>query len=180
MSLQNKDAPFFNKMKINIRKTQKKDREEIKDLVKKTWVDTYVYGNIKKEDILNFFKKSKKKLPIKPQIISPAYSNIHSYVAIYNKKIVGVLTLIEKKDYFYLKQLYILPSFQNKKIGSLLLRKAFSIASTSSKIHLEVASYNKKAIGFYKKNGFRRTRKKGDFLIGDKIIPLSFLYKKIG
>ncbi len=56
-----------------------------------------------------------------------------------------------------LQAIYLLPEFQGKGIGKLLMQTAIDWLGRSVDITLDVATYNTAAIGFYEKLGFVKT-----------------------
>ena len=71
----------------------------------------------------------------------------------YMRKDVGILAIDKKTDYLKLNQLYILPEYQNKGIGSECMLQIMAEAN-GLPIKLQVLKSNPKAIRFYKKLGF--------------------------
>jgi ribosomal protein S18 acetylase RimI-like enzyme len=68
----------------------------------------------------------------------------------------GAQTELQKEDSFEIERIYVLSDFQGKGIGRQLLEKAIQMAKEkkASYIWLGVWEENKRAIQFYKKNGF--------------------------
>ena len=75
---------------------------------------------------------------------------------IHNFKIIGCYLIIKQK----LDTLYIMDVYQNKKIGSKIIRK-----EKENIKEVKVRKENKKAINFYKKNGFTKEEKQNDYMI---------------
>ena len=75
---------------------------------------------------------------------------------IHNFKIIGCYLIIKQK----LDTLYIMDVYQNKKIGSKIIRK-----EKENVKEVKVRKENKKAINFYKKNGFTKEEKQNDYMI---------------
>ena len=75
---------------------------------------------------------------------------------IHNFKIIGCYIIIKQK----LDTLYIMDVYQNKKIGSKIIRK-----EKENVKEVKVRKENKKAINFYKKNGFTKEEKQNDYMI---------------
>lgn len=75
---------------------------------------------------------------------------------IHNFKIIGCYLIIKQK----LDTLYIMDAYQNKKIGSKIIRK-----EKENIKEVKVRKENKKAINFYKKNGFAKEEKQNDYMI---------------
>ncbi len=132
--------------------------EPVSELLRLTWLDTYPneeFG-ITVEDI-----------KAKQDSVTPEYKaqiekrkanvntdpNIHSWVAKYGEKIVGFCAASrEKQDRIW--AIYVLPEYQGKKVGKTLFVNALEWIGEADKILINVASYNDKAINFYKSFGF--------------------------
>lgn len=68
-----------------------------------------------------------------------------------------------------LRQLYILPEYQNKGLGSMLMKKI-----DAKEVY--VATYNHKALQFYKTHGYK-TAEASEATFGDVTIPQVRMYK---
>ena len=144
---------------ITIAKAEPNEYEEIDEVVRQTWLSTYVDDLVTQEDVLTFLNGK------------GVYDGI--YIAKDENKIVGMIKIIEKDDHIYLKQLYILPEYQGQGIGLRLL----NTIETDKKIYLQVSSSNTGAIRFYIKHGFVKMAKEDFFVINGKHIPV-FIYCK--
>lgn len=146
----------------NITKPEINEYEEIDNVVRQTWLSTYVNNEITKEDILEFLKAGS--------------TYLDTYVVKNESgKIVGMIKFVDKVDYIYLKQLYILPEYQGQGLGSELLKKIPS----NKKICLQVSASNIGAINFYIKHGFKKLLKEDFFLVNNKKVPVVFYCKEI-
>jgi ribosomal protein S18 acetylase RimI-like enzyme len=161
-------------MNTKIRKVSLEDLSVLRKVTMETWLNTYVNNKISRKDILSHFKtkplQSWEKIP----------PNFIYYVATIDNKIVGLILLIKKLvKLYYLKQLYVLPKFQNRGIGQGLLDKVLEKVEIGSKIFFDVSLDNKGAIAFYRKNGFKKTRKISKFVIThNKSLDIIGFYKK--
>lgn len=131
---------------------------EVNELVYITWLDTYpnAKAGILKEDIEEKFKH-RNDIDHKNKVLENFKNrkeNIHSLVAKMDNKIVGYCRIITYNDYDQLQMIYILPAYQHMGIGSALWDKAKADIIKNSKVIVQVATYNTKAISFYKKLGF--------------------------
>ena len=81
-------------------------------------------------------------------------------VAVYEDRVVGVTTMIQREEYNQLQTIYVLPEFQGKGIGKMLYAGAVRFCDTSKKLIVQVATYNNTAIAFYQKLGFVDTGKR--------------------
>ena len=81
------------------------------------------------------------------------------YMAIFNKKIIGYIGVINCIDFFEIIGIGVKEENQNNGIGTKLLKEVFNRAKKLKieKIFLEVDEKNKKAQNFYIKNGFSIT-----------------------
>lgn len=81
------------------------------------------------------------------------FSQTHSIVLLGDTDI-GCIELIEEPSRFRLNKLYILPSYQNRGIGTEILRRMLAQAQTAHKsIHLSVLAVNP-AQALYRRLGF--------------------------
>lgn len=125
---------------------------EIKAVLKATWVDAYgKYYPQKTIDEITSVWHSIENLTNQVQ-------NPDIYFAVAKDetgKIVGI-TDVRKIDNetLMLDRMYILPSWQGKGIGKLLMHAALTSFPGINTVFLEVESQNKNAIGFYEKQGF--------------------------
>lgn len=133
------------------------DETELIILFKETWLATYPNEkyNITKEDILMKDWDSEERLLKWKNIISENGKNgIYNFAAKKADKLVGFCQVVKGKDYNELKIIYVLPDYQGRGIGKMLLSKALTLLDLDKDTIVEVVEYNKSAIGFYKKLGF--------------------------
>ncbi len=79
--------------------------------------------------------------------------------------------------------IYVIPDYQKKGIGGLLIKRAFGWLGNNKDIFVNVVSYNQKAIGFYNRFDFKKTGRTGIFdkaaqLPGGKVMPEIEMIKK--
>jgi ribosomal protein S18 acetylase RimI-like enzyme len=175
--------------KIKIRISVPSDVFGIREVQKRTWIDTYpnVVLGIKLKDIKDEFKKDNTSDGItKIEARKKGYKdkNRKIWVAEYDDRIIGFCIAIYKEKEARIKAIYILPEHQNKGIGGSLMKKAMKWLGDNKKIYINVVEYNLKAINFYKKYGFLETKRKKDFnltvaLPSGKIMPEIELVKKV-
>ncbi len=168
--------------KIKIRISVPNDVFGIRKVQKTTWIDTYpnVTAGIKLEDIKGEFKNDNNPEGIiKIEAKKRGYKDKkkRTWVAEHNEKIIGFCIVIHKEGReARIEALYVFPEYQNKGIGSKLIKKAIRWLGDDKKIYVNVVEYNSKAINFYKKYGFFKAGKKSDFnsvvvLPSGKIMP---------
>lgn len=153
-------------MDIKIIKSKPEDVYKIRRVTKLTWLDTYPnkQAGITSTDIEAVFEKDstpegKKKMEERKERYKKP--NIKIWVAKRNKEIIGFCFVVKDKKQNRVCAIYVLPEYQRRSIGQALIEKAFDWLGKTKDIFVNVASYNKKAIGFYKKFGFIETGKSG-------------------
>jgi len=94
-----------------------------------------------------------------------------SLVAIINGKPVGYIIASQKNNYAYIHMFVVKKEYQGKQVGT-KLQEVFEKRCTRyglPKIMLAVHDSNRKAISFYKRNGYKTSRCKKD-KFGEKLI----------
>lgn len=144
---------------ISIRPPQPDDALGVLNVLYKTWLATYPnaeYG-ITREDIESSYKDSftaENILNLKFKILNTS-ENTKRIVAKFGEEIVGTGTLIDNAESAKLKTLYVLPEYQGKGIGRMILDELTK--NINKNIFVELAVYNKNAYNFYNKYGFKDT-----------------------
>lgn len=153
---------FFGYMNIAIRKSVPGDVYGIRQVTRKTWLNTYPneQAGITVADIENKFAsddtpEGKQKIEDKKRFY--ADTNLGTWVAEENGTIVGFCSAGKIDQQQRVLAIYVLPAYQGKGIGSPLLTKAINWFQTINPIFVNVAQYNTQAISFYLKHGFRET-----------------------
>ena len=106
-----------------------------------------------------------------------------SYVVLaeFNHRIVAFGITVTLRNQMHLVTLDVLPDFQGKKIGSLLLNHILNRARLDKieRIDLEVAEDNSKAIRFYRSRGFRAVKRLKEYYAnnGDALLMTRNLSK---
>jgi ribosomal protein S18 acetylase RimI-like enzyme len=142
--------------KVIIRKATSNDIDAIAQVMKCTFPHTYV-DPATKEKI--FPESEVDEICAKIQTEYPLLLNdIKSciLVAELNHHVVGFCKLILEADYVFLDRLYVLPQYQDKKIGIDLLKSSmrYAISVNINQMNLQVWHQNGKAIRFYLDNSF--------------------------
>jgi len=165
---------------INIEQAVLSEIPDIIQVQKQTWLDTYPTKDfgLTKEDIAKRMGEPgdaifKKRIESWQNIVKGTDINKKIFVAKENYKIV-CFAILSNQDKSTVNALYVLPNCQKRGIGKLLLEKSLGWMDDQPKIFTYVASYNDKAIKFYKKHGFKATGKtpKDEFAIKNGLKPI--------
>ncbi len=139
-----------------VRTASKRDIGTISQLLDQVWHDTYddIYGVEKVNEITAQWHS---KSALERNLKLPASEFL---VADDGNKIAGTAfaSQIGPKT-AKLHQLYVLPEFQGKGVGKLLLEEIEDSFFETQNLSLEVEELNESAIRFYKKNGYSQTGK---------------------
>ena len=139
---------------VKIRTIAIRDSREICEIQRETWIFTYQSEkeNISKSDLEKYTKTwiSTPNIEYFKALIKKKDQTW--LVAEFNKRVVGHIRLIRKKNHDEIDMFYILPNYQNRGIGKKLLD--IVIGDNKKDILVDVIDFNEKAISFYKKCGF--------------------------
>lgn len=138
---------------IKIRVWDKTDFDAVREILLKTWENTYTF--IPEADrvahLNSFYNKNKLN-----DLLNDSHSK--SIIAEVDSVAAGWMKLFEDKlnNKFFISSLYILPEYQGFGIGKKLLDEAYKTANRKnfSEIWLGVMKQNLKAVEWYKKSGF--------------------------
>lgn len=129
-----------------------------------TWLDTFPNSQIgiTSDDIKELFKDSftEQGLLNRSENLLNLNSNQKFLVAKIEDVVVGVLSINIKDEYNQLQAIYVLPSYQGRGIGNMFWQSALEFFDPNKDIIVHVATYNTKAIHFYKNLGFVDTGKR--------------------
>jgi len=146
-------------MEIKIRDIRPEDILQTTRLYHDTWIDTYPNEKlgITREAVDKSFEgvyteDTQKK---RTDRVRNLPANEKYIVAESGDKIVGTCRIVRHNDYGQLKTIYVLPDFQGRGVGKALWEAGKKKQNTI----VHVATYNSKAISFYKKIGFIETGK---------------------
>jgi len=134
------------------------DIHEVKELLNKTWSDTYqdIYPSTVTEMARTVWHH--------PDLLLEQSKNPYSYFAVAkdeSNKIIGLITLhIDKEGEIFLTRLFVDPTFQRKGIGEALFLSGIETFSEAKKVTVEVDEKNIKGFNFYKKHGFKEVSRK--------------------
>lgn len=156
--------PKIDEQSVVIERATPEDAEGINSVLRQTWLDTYPNeeAGITEEDIrLRVEGKNGERIPARIQRwkdnIEDKDGSKAVYVARLNGKVVGMTApgIIDGRR--KVGAMYVLPEAQGMGIGGKLMQKVLEWHGDSEDIFLAVASYNQKAIEFYKRFGFEQT-----------------------
>ena len=145
---------------IEIKKVSISDLNELSEIGRKTFSETFSAGN-SEENIESYLEE---KFSVK-QLTGELTNNDSSfYFSLIDDRVVGYLKVNFGKAQTELKgdtgaeieRIYVLKEFHGKKVGQFLYDKAIEVAKEANTdyIWLGVWEENPRAINFYKKNGF--------------------------
>ncbi len=152
-------------MNIKIRISVPDDVYGIREVQRITWLDTYPNSKegIMVEDIEAKFKLDKTpegKMQLEEKKERYKDKNTCTWVIEDGYKIIGFCMATKKEDFNRVGAIYVLPDYQGKGLGRLLIETALDWLGNDKKIFINVASYNDKATNFYKKFGFVESKRK--------------------
>ncbi|HYD91952.1 MAG TPA: GNAT family N-acetyltransferase [Flavobacterium sp.] len=151
-------------MSITVTDAEIKDVLGIRKVFYETWLVTYPNEElgITRDDIEDRYKDAftKEKLKKQEDQIKNLPANQKLLVAKDADKVVGVCRIIKHEDKNQLQAIYVLPQYQGKGIGKMFWNEALRFFDKDKPTFVEVATYNTKAIEFYKKLGFSDTGKR--------------------
>lgn len=139
-------------MKGQVREWAKKDLPAIREIARKTWMDTYL-NIFTKEEISSTHKQY-----YNPDRLKKLYAYKVGLVCTVNSELVAYLIAKKKdeKNRFYINSFYVLPENQGSGIGKQLLKSVIKKAKLLeyNEIWLDVMAGNTKAITWYKYQDF--------------------------
>lgn len=143
---------------ITIQKAIPEDAQGIGEVFYRTWLATYPneeFG-VTTEDIDFIFKDIKKADGSKYESLP---DNTVYFTAKEKDYVVGVCKLVKHDDINELKSIYVLLEYQGRGIGKMFWTEALKFFDSTKDTIVKVVTYNKGAIEFYKKLGFKETGK---------------------
>jgi len=152
--------PNLNLKNLTIKRISLIDAEELQYISKQTFFETFSNEN-SESDMKQYLDENLSLDTLEKEIIN---TNSEFYVLLLNQKTIGYLKLnfgeaqteLKNNSSLEIERIYILQEFHGKNMGQLLYEKALEIAKIRgfNEIWLGVWEKNKRAISFYKKNGF--------------------------
>ncbi len=147
--------------KIVIAEPKPEDAREIEELFYRTWLETYPNkeAGVTRDDVEDKYKSSfsDEMLAKRAERIAQPPDGDTLLLAKEGKKIVGLCRVVVHQDKNQLQAIYVLPEYQSRGVGSLLWKEAQKHFDVRRDIVVHVATYNTKAVAFYKKLGFEDT-----------------------
>lgn len=144
----------MNQSIVTYRPWHKNDFDQVYKILMESWDKAYS-SFIPTEDLTYYLNQTYNTAKLEELFNS---ENVFCFVAEVDNKAVGWLKLsIDKvENRFYLSSIYVLPEFQNLRIGKQLMEIAFANAKKNdfSEIWIGVMDKNINALGWYEKVGF--------------------------
>ena len=132
----------------------------LQQIGRQTFSETFAESN-SAENMAKYLEEAYSFEKLNEEINNP---NSYFYFAILDEKVIGYLkinmggsqTELKDNDAIEIERIYVLKSFQGKKVGQVLFDKAIQIGKEQNAafVWLGVWEENKKALQFYTKNGF--------------------------
>lgn len=164
-------------LSIDKNSIQKLDKyiPEISKLRRNIWIKTYVNNDlgITENKVIENFREFNEEVEKYKEYIYKIKNFSYFFIALDNNKLIG-FSIAKKR--FYKKSidtLFIDDQYQGNGLGSKLMDKMIKKLN-SPKIYVDVISYNKKAINFYRKYGFSYLNKHRPIVL-DRITPWIFV-----
>ena len=143
---------------IAIQPAKVDDIQQIKQLMRETWIDTY-QTFIPVEVIYKITT-----LWHKPETLAAEIENEHVCFAVARDEsdtVLGLLTAARRSDdTVSIGRLYVLPAHQRQGIGVKLLEACIAAFPGARQLRLEVEAENAKGLAFYRKQGFTELGRK--------------------
>ena len=134
--------------------------ELLQQIGRQTFEETFAESN-SAENMAKYIEEAYSYEKLSAELNNP---NSFFYFAMLDEKVIGYLKLnmggsqteLKDNDALEIERIYVLKSFQGKKVGQMLFDKAIQIGKEQNAafVWLGVWEENKKAIEFYSKNGF--------------------------
>lgn len=145
---------------IEIRRVILDDIEQLQQIGRQTFYETFSVGNTK-ENMIKYLNEGFSTEKLTAELND---NNAGFYFATLNNNVIGYLKLnfgqsqteLQDEKALEIERIYIAKEFHGKKVGQVLYEKAIEIAKQKNAdyVWLGVWEENPRAISFYKKNGF--------------------------
>lgn len=156
--MQQKKAP-----QITLEPATPKDARGIAEVFYRTWLATYPNeeAGITVDDVEGRFKDTftEEGLARRAATIAQADTDRSCILAKDGDRVIGVCNVARYPDKNQLQAIYVVPEYQRKGVGALLWQEAQKHFDEGKDTIVQVVVYNKNAIEFYRKLGFKDTGK---------------------
>ncbi|HUC20593.1 MAG TPA: GNAT family N-acetyltransferase [Candidatus Polarisedimenticolaceae bacterium] len=145
---------------IDIQIAVPEDAAAIYHVQRQTWLATYPNAahGVTKQDIEAKFPlgaDAEEAIERKRILLRAQSAGAREWIAKDAGAVVGWAVGLIKQDKHELAAMYVLPDYQGKRVGGKLIAAALEWLGDNHEVTLTVATYNRKAIEFYKRWGFR-------------------------
>lgn len=151
-------------IEIKIERASSNDYDGLQNVRDRSWLVTYpnIDAGISKEDIQDWLEKRKtpEKIIAGKERLQKSGGENRAFVAKHDNKVVGFVVTDIHEDKNELSSIYIDPDYVGHGIGTKLWNEAKKHLDTKKCTFVHVVEYNKNAISFYEKLGFKRNDKK--------------------
>lgn len=159
-----------------VRTASERDLQAIRSLLVETWHATYdaIYGADRVTEITNSWHSLES---LRLRFLRPN----SEFLVADDGKLIGGMAYAEADETgaeVMLRQLYVLPAFQGRGIGGMLLDEIFESFPEARVFRLEVEEKNERAVAFYRSNGFEPVGSVGNCGGGDSGIPAMIYERK--
>lgn len=147
-------------LEIKIEQINQSHIEALQQIGRQTFAETFAESN-SAENMAKYLEEAYSYEKLNAELNDP---NSIFYFAMMGQDVIGYLKLnmgasqteVKDNNALEIERIYVLKSFQGKRVGQLLFDKAIQIAKEQNAefVWLGVWEENKKAIQFYTKNGF--------------------------
>ena len=146
---------------MRVRAMKRSDIRAVQDVARRTWDDTY-HDTIPQGVQAKFLERAYSEVSLKRRMTSDVF-----LVAVLGGEVVGFADFEPvSRRAAYLGALYVLPEYQQRGIGTRLLRAGIAAFPTTTKFTLRVEKHNSRAADFYRRHGFEATGEATEDLFG--------------
>ena len=145
---------------IEIKRVFFNDVNQLQEIARQTFYETFSEQNTI-EDMQNYLENNLSSDKLKQELED---INSEFYFSIFDNKVIGYLkinygqaqTELKEQKSVEIERIYVLKTYHGKNVGQVLYEKSLDIAAMTKahSVWLGVWEKNKRAINFYKKNGF--------------------------
>lgn len=145
---------------ITIHRVATDDTDRLQQIGRQTFYETFAAVN-SPENMARYLEESFAAEKLAAELQNP---NTAFYFALHAEKVIGYLKLnedraqteIQEGRALEIERIYVAQAFHGRQVGQLLFEQALKVArqNTSDYIWLGVWEENRRAVAFYKKNGF--------------------------